>query len=977
MRLPVEYSSTVIPICLDQNVDRDLRELEGERGWVTGWGKTENGILSEVLRTASLPVVKHLECLLNDRLLFGHVLNDNVFCAGNRNGTSPFPGDSGGGMYFNDGDRWILRGIIAFGKINELRVNDPLKFTMFVNIQWYMPWINEVFAESEPKQDKRQKRISELECERFQTLTRKRRNGDCFNNRFRHNVMLVNEKGDLVCNGVLVEESHVVTTCKCIRSASHPVKVRIEANGDKAFAEINCHPKFVDNSKHYDLAILKLNAPVRLSNDLIPACLANNWTENLYDILVQTSFVTESLVSDHMTLVETDENRISLYEVCDSLRGSTRWFNRSDQTGELCVISSDQLIYETYPVLRHSSSSGAILQTSNRRSCMSTIVGLKVSNEGGNGIPDRFSVDIYARISSHVDWIEQIIWNVQPKVDALLPSLDVDFECGVYDHEGWNDEWPWSVAIFHRNPSTGASTLTCSGTLISLKHVLTTAECVVNRTTGIPLPEEAFELHFGLYHLDQRNVNEQVRYASEVHVHPEHSVNNVAILVTNWTVRSPPYVSQICIVPENNADFWNLEGKRVYVTGWQTVETGNPNNDHQSWSIHILGREACDEVSLSLLGNQSTPGQYCSDYPYEDDLSIADRGSGLYHRYLEGPLLGIWVLAGMVSSEVKGNDTDRYTMIVSLQPYIKWIDGILTDRKTRRISERECDRFNSMSQKASGVCENAGSTIDGNPPHVVKLLNEDRKFVCLGVLVEESHILTSCQCTRHPHRPTKAEMSNHSVLDVSGIICHPDNNPENFYSDVAVLKLATPIQVTSQLIPACLANARTEKLKDAMLQTLLVRSLDSKKPSPQSKYEYIGTEEECDKILPPHYKDQFFTPNQACVISPRLEADQFNGSIVQSVDSRACSFTVVGIGSSAVDNSDLGSIPNIGIVNRVALALDWIEEVVWEEEFPTRPNWTLVEKVTSGAAAGRSYDPLEHLYIVVSPLLLINCLLIF
>lgn len=71
-------------------------------------------------------------------------------------------------------------------------------------------------------------------------------------------------------------------------------------------------------------------------------------------------------------------------------------------------------------------------------------------------------------------------------------------------------------------------------------------------------------------------------------------------------------------------------------------------------------------------------------------------------------------------------------------------------------------------------------------------------------------------------------MSNHSVLDVSGIICHPDNNPENFYSDVAVLKLATPIQVTSQLIPACLANARTEKLKDAMLQTLLVRSLDCK-----------------------------------------------------------------------------------------------------------------------------------------------------
>ncbi|KXJ78223.1 hypothetical protein RP20_CCG005219 [Aedes albopictus] len=148
MRLAVDYSETVIPICLDQTEDLDFRDLEGQRGWVTGWGKTENGTVSDVLRTASLPVVGYLQCLKDDPLLFGNILNENVFCSGNQNGTSPAPGDSGGGMYISDGDRWLLRGIISLGKMNNLKQGiNPFKFTVFVYVQRYMIWIREMLAE--------------------------------------------------------------------------------------------------------------------------------------------------------------------------------------------------------------------------------------------------------------------------------------------------------------------------------------------------------------------------------------------------------------------------------------------------------------------------------------------------------------------------------------------------------------------------------------------------------------------------------------------------------------------------------------------------------------------------------------------------------------------------------------------------------------------------------------------------------------
>ena len=71
---------------------------------------------------------------------------------------------------------------------------------------------------------------------------------------------------------------------------------------------------------------------------------------------------------------------------------------------------------------------------------------------------------------------------------------------------------------------------------------------------------------------------------------------------------------------------------------------------------------------------------------------------------------------------------------------------------------------------------------------------------------------------RGPNRPSRAKLQNATLVDISKMICHPDYNSTSFQHDVAVLALATPVVPESVEI-ACLANAGTEHLQNAVVQT--------------------------------------------------------------------------------------------------------------------------------------------------------------
>lgn len=138
----VEYSDYIQPICLNS-----LEVSERDSGLVAGWGRTEDGELSDNLKAASMPIISHIDCLASDRDVYGGVLDSGMICAGHQNGTSVCNGDSGGGLVIqrctSGGCYWSLVGIvsIAAGNFNGTCRSDG--YGAFTNVKTYLPWIKQ------------------------------------------------------------------------------------------------------------------------------------------------------------------------------------------------------------------------------------------------------------------------------------------------------------------------------------------------------------------------------------------------------------------------------------------------------------------------------------------------------------------------------------------------------------------------------------------------------------------------------------------------------------------------------------------------------------------------------------------------------------------------------------------------------------------------------------------------------------------
>ncbi|KAL1403024.1 hypothetical protein pipiens_005837 [Culex pipiens pipiens] len=308
----VEYSDFVIPICLDNRVDPDLTKLVGQRGSVAGWGLTENQTVAQLLRTAQMPVVSHVECVQADPTLFGRYLDRGMFCAGERNGTSVCNGDSGGGFYISEGDRWVLRGVVSFSGVDETRQCDTAQYAGFANVHNYLGWIRNVTGSRDGAAD-------------------------------------------------------------------------------------------------------KLDVPRRISEI---ACLANDWTENLYDTLLLTGFKEDFRVYEDVPgfgerpkiteVVESVDNLIITKEEC---RNRTQDTGRTERItdSQLCVYSPGHEILHAYD---SNGLAGGALQTYNSRTCIYSILGICADSYTAQ------SVTIYSRIARFLDWIEPIVWAVDDPTES-------------------------------------------------------------------------------------------------------------------------------------------------------------------------------------------------------------------------------------------------------------------------------------------------------------------------------------------------------------------------------------------------------------------------------------------------------------------------------------------------------------------------------------------------------------------------------
>ncbi|XP_031154764.1 chymotrypsin-like protease CTRL-1 [Sander lucioperca] len=112
---------------------------------------------------------------------------------------------------------------------------------------------------------------------------------------------------------------------------------------------------------------------------------------------------------------------------------------------------------------------------------------------------------------------------------------------------------------------------------------------------------------------------------------------------------------------------------------------------------------------------------------------------------------------------------------------------------------------------------NGQNAVSGSWPWQVSLQDGRGFHFCGGSLINQYWVVTAAHCRVSPrnHRVILGEHDRQSnseqiqVKSISRAISHPYYNAQNFNNDITLLKLSSPVQMTSRVSPVCLASSST------------------------------------------------------------------------------------------------------------------------------------------------------------------------
>jgi len=131
-------SARVTPI---QRLSASFRETLDDQDLLTvaGWGVTEEGRRSPLLRVVDVPYVNGDRC--GSDVAYGSRYKPGMFCAGYDEGIrDACRGDSGSGIYLrNDNGTNVLAGLVSWGD----GCGQPFRYGVYTDINEYAAWIDE------------------------------------------------------------------------------------------------------------------------------------------------------------------------------------------------------------------------------------------------------------------------------------------------------------------------------------------------------------------------------------------------------------------------------------------------------------------------------------------------------------------------------------------------------------------------------------------------------------------------------------------------------------------------------------------------------------------------------------------------------------------------------------------------------------------------------------------------------------------
>ncbi|XP_030157379.1 polyserase-2 isoform X1 [Lynx canadensis] len=409
---------------------------------------------------------------------------------------------------------------------------------------------------------------------------------------------------------------------------------------------------------------------------------------------------------------------------------------------------------------------------------------------------------------------------------ALSPTQEEpeDLDCGrpepstriMGGSEAQPGSWPWQVSLHQRGGHI------CGGSLIAPSWVLSAAHCFV--TNGTLEPATEWSVLLGVHSQDGPLDSAHARAVAAILVPDNYSSvelgADLALLRLASPARLGPAVRPICL-PRASHRF--AHGTACWATGWGDIQEADPLPlpwALQEVELRLLGEAACQclysRPGPFNLTFQLLPGMLCAGYPEgRRDTCQGDSGGPLVCE--EG---GQWFQAGITSFGFGCGRRNRPGVFTAVAPYEAWIrEQVMGSEPGPAFPTQSWEPQPGPWEPTDENCTIALPEC-GKAPRPGTWPWEARVMVpgsrpCHGALVSESWVLAPASCFLDPINSDllPRDLDNWRVLLpsrpraelVARFVPH-ENASWDDTSDLALLQLQTPVNLSTASRPVCLPH---------------------------------------------------------------------------------------------------------------------------------------------------------------------------
>nr|AQM58439.1 venom s1 protease with cub domain 7 [Pristhesancus plagipennis] len=171
------------------------------------------------------------------------------------------------------------------------------------------------------------------------------------------------------------------------------------------------------------------------------------------------------------------------------------------------------------------------------------------------------------------------------------------------------NEYPWIVAL---KAYFGEAFINCGGSIVTQRHVLTAAHCLVNMYVDMAevKPQDVI-VYTGAHNLNKLSPSVRQYKAEKIFVRPEfikQYTHDFAMVVVDSDIEFSQTVGPICLSPKRIAEI----NQKITILGWGKTQTGNPSPVLMKAKTAVIDPRKCNDINPWEVCTRAKPSATCT-----------------------------------------------------------------------------------------------------------------------------------------------------------------------------------------------------------------------------------------------------------------------------------------------------------------------------------------------------------------------------